>query len=73
MGRRIQIDGEPEEHEEDKTIRELKEEKNWPQDDSAAYDDGTGVKTHLDDDQTVEDIPKDARVAPLPAPGKMFG
>lgn len=72
MGRTLQINGEGEEHEEDKTVAELKEELGIPEDDTLTYDIG-GSTYDLNDQETVGDIPEDSTVAPLPDSGRLFG
>lgn len=72
MGRRIRLHGEPEEHEEDKHIQELKHEAGFPEDDVLVYDAGDGT-TILSDMDTVSNIPEDAAVASQPDKGKLFG
>lgn len=72
MGRRIRVNGEPEEHEEDKTIRELKQEAGFPDNDIVVYDNGDGA-TPVADRDTVGDIPEGSAVASQPDKGKLFG
>lgn len=72
MGRQIQIGERTEEHEEDKTIRELKEELGIPLDKSLTYDDGTGTY-ELHDGDTVGGVPEGSTVASLPDSGRLFG
>ena len=72
MGRRLQINGEPEEHEEDKTVAELKDELGIPEEDTLTYDDGNSTYD-LHDQETVGDIPEDSTIAPFPDSGRLFG
>lgn len=72
MGRRIRLNGEPEEHEEDKEIQELKREAGFPKDDVLVYETGDET-TILSDNATVGNIPKDAVVTSQPGRGKLFG
>lgn len=72
MGRRIRLNGEPEEHEEDKQIQELKQEAGFPEDDVIVYEAGDGTQV-LSDKDSVGNIPEDAAVASQPAKGKLFG
>lgn len=72
MGRRIRINGEPQEHEEDKPIQALKREAGFPEDDVVVYDAGEGG-TIMSDKEEVGDIPEDATVASQPSEGRLFG
>ena len=72
MGRRIRIRGETQEHEEDKTIQQLKHEVGWPKNDVVVYDDGEGTVI-LSDYDHVKDIPEDATASSQPAEGAAFG
>ena len=72
MGKQLRINGQLEDHEEDKTVADLKQEADIPADNSLVYDDGTDTYS-LSDRDTVKDIPDGSTVAPLPDSGRLFG
>lgn len=75
MGKQLRINGqteEVEEHEEDKTVKQLKQEAGIPADNPMTYNDGDATY-ELADQDTVEHIPDGATVAPLPDSGRLFG
>lgn len=72
MGTELWIDGEPEEHRDDKQIEELKDEAGFPRDDIVVYSDGEETVAVSDRD-TVGDLPDGARVASQPGKGQLFG
>jgi hypothetical protein len=72
MGKRIRIQGTPEEHEENKRISELKQENGWPDTDTVMFNDGNGSHV-LSDRDRVKDIPDEANVSTQVGKGVMFG
>lgn len=72
MGQEIWINGEAEEHEEDKSIDRLKDEAGFPEDDIVVYNDGE-ENVAVSDGDKVGDIPEGARVASQPGKGQIFG
>lgn len=72
MGKQLHINGQIEDHEEDKTVAELKRETGIPAEKPLTYDDGNDTYS-LSDGDTVEDIPERSTVAPLPDSGRLFG
>lgn len=65
MGKQLRINGQLEEHEEDKTMKELKQELGLPADEMLTYADDTDTY-QLADYDTVGDIPARSTVASLP-------
>lgn len=72
MGKEIRIKGELEDHAEDKTMRELKQEAGFPEDDVIIYDKGDGA-TIMSDKDRVRNLPEGAAVSSQPDRGKLFG
>ena len=72
MGKQLRINGQLEDHEEDKSVADLKRDAGIPADKPLTYDDGTDTYS-LSDRDTVEDIPDGSTVASLPDSGHLFG
>lgn len=73
MGRQLRINGQLEDHEEDKTVKQLKTELGIPANDTLTYNDGTDTYPLADTD-TAGEIPEASTIASLPDPGSVrFG
>lgn len=73
MGRRLRLDGEPVEYEEDTPIRRLKRDAGWAPDDVVIYVDEKDENHTVSDIDQVGDVPEGAPVSRQAAEGRVFG